>query len=338
MRGRRIIALVYKGLVPPDDAAGVDLEQAEWKTEFDVIDGLRRQGHEVQPVGVHGDLGPIRAAIADFKPEIAFNLLEAFDDVVTWDQNVVAYLELMKTPYTGCNSRGLMLGRDKALTKKLLAYHRIKVPEFAVFARGRAIQRPRRLQFPVIVKSQDLDASIGISQASLVDSDEKLKERVRFIHDSLGTDALVERYIEGRELYVGLLGNQRVQGLPIWELSFANLPEDRPRIATERLKSSASYRRKHGITTGEAKDLSPELTRRIQDVCKRAYKILYLNGYARIDLRVTDAGEVFVLEANPNPQIARGDDFADSAERAGIGYGALLDRLVNLGLAWAPGA
>ena len=326
---------MHSALVPPEDVSGVDLAAAEWKTEFEVVKNLRDLGHEVLPLGIAGDLAPIRDAIRDFKPEIAFNLLEAFDDVVTWDQNVVAYLELMKLPYTGCNSRGLLLGRDKAITKKLLTYHRIRVPDFAIFPLGRAIRRPRRLGFPLIVKSLIFDASIGISQASLVDNDERLAERVRFIHESLGTDALAEQYVDGRELYVGIMGNHRLQALPVWEMSFADLPEGRPKIATEHVKSRASYRKKYAITTGPAKDLAPEVAQKIQDVCKRVYRTLELSGYARIDLRVDAQGQVFVLEANPNPALASDEDFADSAARAGIEYGPLLQRIVNLGLDWA---
>jgi D-alanine-D-alanine ligase len=333
----RILLLVHESLVPPAaETRGADPAEAEWKTEHDVLEALRGLGHEVLPLGVAGDLAPIRDAIRDFKPQLAFNLLEAFDDVVTWDQNVVAYLELMKVPYSGCSSRGLMLGRDKVITKKLLAYHRIRVPDFALFPRGRKVRRPRRLGFPLIVKSATLDASIGISQASLVDSDEKLVERVRFLHESLDSDAIAENYIEGRELYVGVLGNQRLLALPVWELSFANLPEGRPRIATETLKSSAAYRRRHGIGTHRALELGEGVERRVQDVCKRVYRILLMNGYARIDLRLSPAGEIYVLEANPNPQLAAGEDFADSAETAGIRYPQLLQRIVNLGLSWSP--
>ncbi len=334
MRKLRILALMHEALVPPKEPPNPQPVDLEWKTERDVIDHLRELGHDVLPLGVAGELAPIRDAIREFRPEIAFNLLEAFDDVVTWDQNVVAYLELMKLAYTGCNSRGLMLGRDKALTKKLLTYHRIRVPEFAIFPVGRAVRRPPRLTFPLIVKSLTLDASIGISQASVVDSDERLSERVRFVHESIGTDAIAERYIEGRELYVGLLGNHRLLALPVWELDLAGLPEGRPRIATERLKSVTAYRDRYGIMTGEAKDLPPEMTERIHGVCKRVYRVLHLSGYARIDLRLDEKGDVYVLEANPNPELAREEDFADSAAKAGIPYAPLLQRIVNLGLSW----
>jgi len=334
----RVLVLVHRSLVPPETAKPAEVEGAEWRTEYDVATALREQSHEVRTVGVAGDLAPIRDAVREFKPDVAFNLLETFDDVVTWDQNVVAYLELLKMPYTGCNSRGLMLGRDKALTKKLLSFHRIASPSFAIFPRGRAGKRPRRLAFPLIVKSLTLDASAGISQASVVEDEEKLAERVRFIHESLGTDALVEAFIDGRELYVGLIGNERVKALPVWELNFARMPEESRRIATERLKWSLSYQKRHGIVSEEAKDLPAGAAEQIQALCKRVYKTLLLSGYARIDLRLDASGRIWVLEANPNPQLARGEDFADSAQRAGIEYGALLQRILSLGLRFEPAA
>ena len=337
MKKLRVLALVDENLVPPDDPAGHDVVNAPWKMEFDVVHTLREEGHEVLAVGVGSELGVIRRAIQEMKPDIAFNLLESFADVATWDQNVVAYLELMRVAYTGCNSRGLLLARDKALAKKILTYHRIPVPDFLVVPRGRAVRRPRRLGFPLIVKSLTLDASIGISQASVVEDDARLEERVRFIHESIGTPALVEEYVEGRELYVGILGNQRLQVLPIWELDFSGLPEEARRIATERLKWSMSYQKKHGIMTGAAKDLPDLLARRIGEVCKRVYRTLMLSGYARIDLRLTDDGRIVVLEANPNPQLAYGEDFAEAAETAGTDYGPLLERIMTLGLAWEPG-
>src|SRR6266853_5761323 len=205
----RVLALVHRHLIPPAAVEeGTDITSAPWRTEYDVISTLTAMGHDVQTLGVHDDLGDIRRASSEWKPHIAFNLLEGFDDIVIFDQNVVSHLELLKMPYTGCNPRGLLLARDKSLSKKLLAYHRIAVPEFEVVRIGRPIRRPRRLPFPLIVKSLTQEASIGISQASVVDSDEKLKERVAFIHESIGTAAIAERYIEGRELYVGILGNQ----------------------------------------------------------------------------------------------------------------------------------
>ncbi len=333
----RVMALVHRHLVPPAKIEeGTDITSAPWRTEYDVVTTLQSMGHDVQVLPVHDDLGEIRRLATEWKPHIAFNLLEGFDDIVIFDQNVVSHLELLKLPYTGCNPRGLLLARDKSLSKKLLAYHRINVPEFDVFRIGRPIRRPKRLQFPLIVKSLTQEASIGISQASVVDSDEKLKERVTFIHESIGTAAIAEQYIEGRELYVGVIGNQVLQALPVWELFFTNMPEGARRIATDRVKWSVKYQKKYGIDSGAAKDLPEEKGNEIQHVCKRAYRALELSGYARIDLRLDPAGAVWVLEANPNPQIAKGEDFAASAEKAGISYEAVLQRIINLGMRWQP--
>jgi D-alanine-D-alanine ligase len=333
----RVLALMHRHLVPPDTIPeGTDLASAPWRTEYDVITTLRAMGHEVQPLAVHDDLGDIRRTSTDWKPHIAFNLLEGFDDITIFDQNVVSHLELLKLPYTGCNPRGLLMSRDKSLSKKLLAYHRIRVPEFDVYRIGRPVRRPKRLAFPLIVKSLTQEASIGISQASVVESDEKLKERVTFIHESIGTAAIAEQYIEGRELYVGVIGNQALQALPVWELFFTNMPADARRIATDRVKWSVKYQKKYGIDSGAAKDISEADCEKLQHTCKRAFRALELSGDARIDLRLDGAGNAWVLEANPNPQIAKGEDFAASAEKTGIGYEALLQRIMSLGLRWQP--
>ena len=336
MKKLRVLALVHEELVPPADATANDSVDADWKTEFDVISFLRQFGHEVRPLGIADDLRVIRTVIDEWKPHIVFNLLEHFHGIPIFDQNVVSYLELLRIPYTGCNPRGLMLARDKALAKKVLAYHRIPVPDFAVFQIGRAVRRPKRLAFPLIVKSISDEASIGISQASVVDDDAKLAERVKFIHETNGTDAIVEQYIDGRELYVSIIGNQRLQVFPIWELLLTKMPESAWRIATDRVKWSRKYQVKHGIKTEEAKDLPPALKDSIRHFGKRVYRTLGLSGYARLDLRLDTNGNVFVLEANPNPQIAYGEDFAESAERAGISYEALLQKILLFGLQWRP--
>lgn len=336
MTSLRVLALMHKELVPPPDAANLDLAAADWRTEFNVISALREIGHDIQVLGIEDDLGVIRQSTNEWKPHVAFNLLEVFHNVGVFDQNVVSYLELLRLAYTGCNPRGLMLARDKALAKELLSYHRIPVPEFVAFPRGRKVKRPKRLEFPLIVKSLTQEASIGIAQASVVEDDQKLRDRVEFIHQSIGTDAIVERYIDGRELYVGVLGNQRLDVLPIWELLFTNLPEEARPIATERVKWSVKYQEKCGIKSAEATDLSPETAAQIQHICKRVYRILQLSGYARIDLRLDANGKIYVLEANPNPQLANDEDFAESAQRIGIKYQNLLQRIINLGLRWRP--
>ncbi|HKN86983.1 MAG TPA: ATP-grasp domain-containing protein [Nitrospiraceae bacterium] len=334
MKVLRVLVLVHKHLVPPEHASASEAEQAEWKTEYDVVTALQKLGHEVKPLGLQDDLSVARRAIQDWEPDIIFNLLEAFDNIVMFDHNIVSFLEMLRMPYTGSNARGLMLARDKSLSKKLMAYHRIPMPEFAVIRRGQKARISKRLPFPLIVKSLTEEASLGISQASVVDSEERLKERVTFIHEHIATDALVEQFIEGRELYVGVMGNQRLRVFPIWEMQFTKMPNGVHHIATERVKWSVKYQEKHGIQTSELKDVPEDHCQQIQHLCRRVYRALELSGYARIDLRMDKDGKAYVLEANPNPQIARGEDFAESAKRAGLSYEALLQRIVMLGLQW----
>lgn len=335
MKRLRVLAITHESLVPPDSATSEEVESAPWKMDYDVIQALRGLGHEVLVQGIGSELAGIREPIEKFKPHIAFNLLDHFDGEILFDQNVVSYLELMGVPYTGCNPRGLILARDKALSKKVLTYHRIPVPEFAVFRRGRKVRRSKRLQFPLIVKSLLEQASAGISQASIVHNDDALAERVAFVHDRIGTDAIAEAYIDGRELYVGMLGNARVQVFPVWELVFGNMSARAPRIATAKVKFDVEYQKERKITSAEA-DLPEDVAVRIQKVARRVYRRLDMNGYARIDLRLSAEGHPYVLEANPNPQIAWRDEFAESAEKAGIEYPTLIQRILNLGLAWQP--
>ena len=334
-RRRRVLLLVHEDLVPPESTEGMtEKECAPFKTESDVLNTLREMGHEVEILGVASDLGIIRKTIDDFKPSITFNLLEEFHGIAVYDHMVVSYLELMKKRYTGCNPRGLMLAHDKALSKKIMTFHRIPVPDFMTFPIGRAIQKFRRIPYPLIVKSLTLEGSEGIAKASVVHDFDQLRERAQFVHRQLGTDALAERFIEGRELYVGVMGNQRLQTLPIWELHLDKQPAGEPIIATAKLKWDEDYQKKLGVRTAAAKDLDPALEQRILKICKRAYRALSLTGYARMDLRLTPDGQIYLLEANPNPQLSFGEDFAESAEAVGIPYDALLGKILNFGYSY----
>lgn len=333
MRKRRVLVLMHEDLVPPPTMEGhTDEEMLEWKTEYDVSATLENMGHDVRPLGVKNDLNPIREALEEHKPHIAFNLLEEFHSVAQYDQHVVSYLELMQQPYTGCNPRGLLLAHDKALCKKLLTFHRIPTPKFLEFPLDRIVKVPSRVTYPLLVKSVVDDASLGISQASIVHNEDKLKERVRFIHEHIKSDALVEEYIEGREFYVGVLGNHRLQTLPVWELKFTKAPDDVPLIATRRVKWDLKYQKKLGVKTDAANDLPPSVVSQFSRLSKRIYKILNLTGYARMDFRMSADGKIYVLEANPNPNLSYGEDLAESAETAGINYEDLLQRIMNLGL------
>ena len=339
----RVLVLVHTDLVPPPDAdeqvaraaaAPPDkpVDPFPWRAEYDVLRALKRLGHAAHCLGVQADLGVIRSAIEVLKPHIAFNLLEEFHGVGVYDQHVVSYLELLKVPYTGCNPRGLTLARDKVLTKKILAWHRIQTPDFAHFPMGRKAVRPRRLAYPLLVKSVSEEASRGIAQASIVHSDDKLVERVGFVHDKVGSDALAEQYIDGRELYVGVLGNQRLRVLPPWELTFSNLPEATEPIATARVKWDAKYQRKVGVKTGPAESLPNGSAARLQSMCRRVFRALSLSGCARMDLRLAPDGGLWFLEANPNPNLERGEDLALSAKAADLSYTELIQRLLMLGI------
>jgi len=333
MKPLRVLVLVHPDLVPPDSTEGFSEQEInEWKTEYDVVKTLRAAGHEVRPLGVHDELKPIRDEIENWNPEVVFTLLEQFHGEVIYDQNVASYLELMRVPYTGCNPRGLMLARGKDLSKTLVHYHRIPVPAFAVFPKGRKVKRPKRLALPLIVKSLKEDGSWGISQASVVDSDEKLAERVDFIHERIGTAAIAEQYIEGRELYVSVLGNDRLRVLPVWELKFGNMPKGDWLIATEKAKHDPTYQERREILHGQAEDLPPDVSARIQQLAKRIYRTLELDGYARIDFRLAADGVPYFLEANPNPEIAESQEFATAARTDGIPYEDLLHRILALGM------
>jgi D-alanine-D-alanine ligase len=335
-RKLRVIALVREDLIPPDTLDGVEnKESQDWRTEYDVVYTLRGMGHEVRPVGVGSELGPILEAVEEYKPHVAFNLLEEFDGYPLFDQHVVSYLELKKQRYTGCNPRGLTLTHDKALAKKILAYHRIHSPRFAVFPVNRKVQRPNRLRFPLFVKSVSDEGSVGIAQASIVRDDEKLKERVNFIHRQNETAAIAEEYIEGREIYVGVIGNQRLQAYTPWELVMPNLPEGAANIATGKIKWDVEYQKKVGLVTQPAV-IEEEAKEEFERLSKRIYRILGLSGYARIDYRLKQGGRIYVLEVNPNPQIAHQEDFADSAEHCGVTYEALLQKIVTLGMSYDP--
>jgi D-alanine-D-alanine ligase len=332
----RVLLLTDEAVVPDKPRRQLEGRDAELsKTEYDVLAALKKLGHEVTCAGVGSDLSIIGHAIDDIKPHIVFNLVEQFDGLPFFDQHVVSYLELRKQKYTGCNPRGLTLARDKALTKKVLAYHRIPSPRFAVFKPRKRIVVPSRLNLPLFVKSLTDEGSEGISQASLVRDYEKLTERIAFIHEKTSSAALVEEFIEGREIYVGVFGNELLTALPPWELTMNNLPKDAPVIATDKAKWDPNYQRRVGLKSGPAK-LDEQMAKEVERTSKRIFRLLGLSGCARLDYRLTERRRLYLLEANPNPQIARNEDFADSAEHVGMKYEELLQKLITLGLSYEP--
>lgn len=332
MRRLRILVLIHPDFMPPDSTEGYTAREINvWKTEYDVVSTLRAAGHDVRPIGVQEEIKPVRDEIENFKPHVVFTLLEEFHYQTAYDQHIASFLELMKVPYTGCNPRGLVLARGKDLSKTLVHHRRIAVPAFAVFPMHRKVKRPPRLALPLIVKSLNEDGSHGISQASIVDTDEKLAERVAFIHERIETAAIAEEFIEGRELYVGVLGNNRLKALPVWELKFGTMGGAH-QIATEKVEHDTSYQERVGIVDGPAKGLPPEVADRIQRTAKRIYRTLGLDGYARIDFRLSANGIPYFIEANPNPEIAKSQEFATAARHDGLNYPELLHRILALGI------
>ncbi len=330
---KRILVLMHPDLVPPKSLRGQPQSAINnWKTEYDVITTLRKLGHEVKSLGVQEELLPIRGAVTSWQPHVVFNLLEEFHGDALLDQHVASYLELLKVPYTGNNPRGLVLSRDKALAKKILSYHGVLVPRFMVVRRGQRARVPSDFPYPAIVKSLVEHASLGLTGKSVVRSPRSLSSQVERVHDYVGTDAIVEEYVPGRELYVGVIGNRRLQVLPPWELLFERMPTNQPHIATEKVKHDPATQDRWGIYQQAAQGLDERTERQIVRLCKEIYHHLELEGYARIDFRLRDDGRLFFLEANPNPEIAVREEFASAAAFAGLRYPDLLQKLVNLGI------
>ncbi|MHC4646583.1 MAG: D-alanine--D-alanine ligase family protein [Planctomycetota bacterium] len=299
-------------------------------TEYHVIGALRDLGHHVSVLGAVDDIGTIVRNLADRGPTMVFNLTEAFAGDRRLDKNIAALLEMLHIPFTGTGSTGLILCRDKRLCKQLLSLHRIRVPGFVSLARNRAVRVPHALRYPLVVKPAFEDSSEGISNASLVASEAELKERVRFVHERWEQPAIAEEYIEGRELYVSIMGNSRLKTLPIRECLF-DFAGEGPQLATYRVKWNPQYRQKWNIRF-EFAALEPPIVANIERTCRRVYHALHLRDYGRIDLRLTPDNRVVVLEANANPDIAYGEEVAEAAEKAGIHYEELIDRILNLAL------
>jgi len=301
-------------------------------TENDVYQALLDNGFQVSLLGIHDDILPLLEEVKEFQPDIVFNLAEVFADKTHFDKNIGALLELLGLPYTGASSEALFICNDKSLSKKIFRFHRLRVARFHTFYRGHKVWRPSTIRLPAIIKPLGEEASRGISQASVVDSDEAFVERIRFIHENMKLDAIAEEYIEGRELYVSVLGNKRLTVLPPREIKFGQLPEDEPRIATYKAKWDDKYRDRWGIKSVFAGKLADGVQERIEDVCKRAYRALNMKSYIRFDIRVTTEGKVYIIEPNANPCIARIDELAQSAEKVGISYPQLIRKIIIMAM------
>ncbi|MBX6325669.1 MAG: ATP-grasp domain-containing protein [Chthoniobacterales bacterium] len=335
MKRKLKVLVLFDGTRPAtlDQDFTEELKTKEWKTEADVMKALDALGHSAEHLAIYDDVDLLRRKLETFAPDLLFNLVEQFKNRPEFDQNIVSFFEMQGLPFTGCGSTGLTLCKHKGISKKILHYHGIHVPDFVVIPRGQRIGRLKQPRFPLVVKPVKEEASYGISQASFVQNEEQFRDRVAFIHEKYNSDAIAEQYIEGRELYVSLMGNTRLSVFPIRELVFRELPPNEPKIATYKAKWDDEYRKRRGLENRFAEDLDPSLVAGIQRQCKEIYRLLTIDGYARIDLRLTADNKMYFIEANPNPILADDEDFALSAAKAGLPYPDLIERIVRQGMA-----
>ena len=334
MKKKLKVLVLFDGTHPTkiDQDLSKEMKTADWKTEANVMAALGTLGYTAEHLAIFDDLDLVRQKLESFSPDVLFNLVEQFKNNPGFDQNIVSLLEMQGVPFTGCGATGLTLCKHKGISKKILGYHGIHVPNFVVIPRGQRIARLKRPKFPILVKPVKEEASYGISQASFVETDEQFKERVSFIHEKHDADVIAEEYIDGRELYVSLMGNVRLTVFPIRELIFREVPPNEPKIATYSAKWDEEYRKRKGLQNQFAEDLDAALVAQIEQTCKDIYRLLTIDGYARIDLRLAADNKFYFIEANPNPILAEDEDFAQAAAKAGLPYPQLIDRIIRHGM------
>jgi D-alanine-D-alanine ligase len=317
--------------VGPDEAFTIKAlrEHEDRATEADVISALGKLGHDADTLAVYDNPLAVVEKVRDYAPDVVFNLCESFFNDRSNEPNIPALLQLLRVPYTGAGPDSLLLCKDKGLAKTILVYHRIRAPRFVVSRKRSPRRSLRRFNFPSFVKPLGEESSDGIAKASFGRNERETIERTRFLHEKLKCDVMIEEYVEGRELYVSILGNRKVSVLPARELFFGDLPDTEPKFATFNAKWDDAYRAKWGIRNGPAGALPAAVEKKLPELARRVYSLLKITGTGRVDFRLTPAGELVFIEANPNPSLARGDDFARSAAAAGIDYESLIERILD---------
>ena len=307
---------------PPEDPVLGQVERA-----------LREGGHDVERLMADTQVQPLVTALTERRPDLVFNLCESFGGKSALESNVAGLLNLLDLRYTGSSPAGLLVAGDKTLTKKVLGFHGIKTPEFGSVYRG-TVEWAHDVVFPLIVKPPQEDASLGITGKSVVHDIKELLERIGELQQAYQTPVLFEQFIEGREFYVGVLGNANAKALPVIELDFSAFPKDKPRIASWEAKwgdaGDAKGEEYAGTKAIFPEGLDPALVERMQKVALEAFHACRLRDYARIDLRVTDAGEIFVIEVNPNCYLEAESEFSRAAAKDGLPHPALLERILEL--------
>jgi len=294
----------------------------------EIFEALQKLGHEAVYQVVDGrDQSLI--ALARSEADVIFNLTESYAGDDTKDMNIAAYLDLLDKPYTGAGPHALYLAQDKSLAKKIFAFHGIQSPFFATSYKGR-VDHAHDVSFPLIVKPCSEDGSIGIDMGSVVESVKELMERIHYIHEEFDSPALIEEYIEGREIYAAVLGNENPEVLPMVELDLSKLPEGTPKIAGKEVKWEKDTEHYRVTKSAPAEDLDEETAQRLSETALAAYQALKLRDYGRIDMRLTPKGEVYVIEANPNPWLSSGAEFHMAARKAGRTYTQLIGEIIDL--------
>jgi D-alanine-D-alanine ligase len=337
----KITALIDSATVPDDDPQFLAHPKTP-TTEYCVIQTIRKLGHKVIITPVEDSIKALANQVKQQKSGLVFNLTEEFKGDRRKDKVITTMLENLKIPFTGTGSVGLMLCRDKRLCKQILAHHQISVPNYLFFPQGEKIKLPKTIKFPMVVKPAFEDGSEGISEASLVNDVNALLKRVKFVTKKWKQGAIAEEYIEGREFYVAIVGNKKLKTLPIRECIFHNKNTEGPRLATYRVKWDEKYRRKWNVKFGFAK-LDKEITGKICETCKKAYKLLHLRDYGRIDLRLTPGplrrgrpavnNKIVILEVNANPDVKFGEELAEAAKKAGITYRKFIEQIISAAMA-----
>jgi D-alanine-D-alanine ligase len=294
----------------------------------EILEALTKLGHEAVYQVVDGrDQSLIALARAD--ADVFFNLTESYAGDDTKDMNIAAYLDLLDKPYTGAGPHALYLAQDKALAKKIFAFHGIRTPFFATSYKGK-IDHAHDISFPLIVKPCSEDGSIGIDMGSVVESVKELMERIHYIHEEFDAPALIEEYIEGREIYAAVLGNENPEVLPMVELDLSKLPEGTPKIAGKEVKWEKDTEHYRVTKSAPAEDLDEKTAEKLSSTALAAYQALKLRDYGRIDMRLTPKGDVYVIEANPNPWLSSGAEFHMAARKAGRTYTQLIGEIIDL--------
>jgi len=334
--GKLRITVLYDRWEPEEDETAANGKAPLVRTldkkevEEEVVDALTKLGHEPALHQLDGSLKSLHA-LAKLDTDIIFNLSESFAGNDTADYNIAAYLELVGKPFTGTGSHGLMLAQDKSVAKKIFAFHGISTPVFACSFRGR-LAFSHELHFPVIVKPMREDGSIGIEFNAVVSSIKELMERIDWLHEQVDSPILIEEYVEGREMYVGVLGNESPEALPVIELDLSKLPEGTPRIAAAEVKWAKGTKAYRDTKSIVATDLSEETTALLQTTAAAAYQALELRDYGRVDMRLKADGTVSVIEVNPNPWLASRAELAQAARKAGRTYNQLIEEIIGLAM------